>query len=144
MKYCYLLLSFLSVISVPGIADEKITYSYDAAGNRILRKYEVVLSNPNPVKKYEEEPAPVSEEMGERKITVYPNPTKGALAVEVIGGDEKDEMRITLYSVQGTVLQNRIIAMGTTPVDMSAYASGNYILRIQAGKETLEFKIIKE
>jgi hypothetical protein len=141
MKHFYLLLSFLSVFFF-GMA-QKVAYDYDMAGNRIARKV-VELNNPSYAKQYVETPVPIEDQLGERKITVYPNPTKGALAVEITGGDQKDQMTLSVFSSQGVQLQNIKVSAITTPVNMSAYPSGWYILRLQVGDKMTEFKIIKQ
>lgn len=141
MKQLYLLFSFLLILST-GMAQSKISYAYDNAGNRISRKVVDLNSNPSHMKA--SEPAPVEDQLGERKITVYPNPTKGALAVEITGGDAKDAIHLTLFSPQGTQLQNTQVTATVTPVNMSSYPGGWYILRVQAGAKSTEFKIIKQ
>ena len=141
-KQFYLLFSFLVLLST-AMQAQKVGYDYDMAGNRIFRKV-VKLDDPNYAKKHVEPPAPVEEQLGERKITVYPNPTKGALAVEITGGDQKDQMILSVFSSQGVQLQNIKATAITTPVNMSAYPSGWYILRVQAGEKVTEFKIIKQ
>ena len=94
-KHFYLLFSFLVLLTTVTQA-QKVGYDYDMTGNRISRKV-VNLDNPNQT----ETPVPVKNQLGERKITVYPNPTKGALAVEMTGGDQKDQMSLSLFSSQG-------------------------------------------
>ena len=139
----YLILFFLFSFSIAGMAQNKVAYTYDMAGNRLSRKL-VVLNNPNYAKKNMDEPAPVVEQLGERKITVYPNPTKGNLAVEITGGDGKDELRIILFSAQGVQLQNSQAITGINPMEMSTYSPGWYIMRVKAGDKTTEFKIVKQ
>jgi len=73
---------------------------------------------------------PVEDQLGERKITVYPNPTKGALAVEMTGGDQKDHISLSLFSSQGVQLQSIKVTTTVTQVNMSAYPSGYYILSV--------------
>lgn len=142
MKHYYLLISFLSLISIAGISQNMVSYAYDNAGNRISRK--IVPLNSNPLHAKAEAPAPVEEQLGERKITVYPNPTKGMLAVEITGGDDKDQLQISLYNADGKQLQNKKLESGTNPINMATYPSGWYILRVQAGEKRTEFKIIKQ
>ena len=141
-QHFYLLFSFLVLLSTVTQA-QKVGYDYDMAGNRISRKI-VELNNPNYAKQHVETPVPVEEQLGERKITVYPNPTRGALAVEITGGDQKDQMILSVFSSQGIQLQNIKATAITTPVNISAYPSGWYILRVQAGEKMTEFKIIKQ
>ncbi|HLP06210.1 MAG TPA: T9SS type A sorting domain-containing protein [Paludibacter sp.] len=125
----------------PCAAQNTVKYEYDNAGNRTLRK--IVTYNPAPVKKGQD-PAPVEEQLGERQITVYPNPTKGQLAVGITGGDPKDPLRILLFNADGRQLYNQKVEPGTTPIDMTRYAAGWYVLRVQAGDRQTEFKVIKE
>lgn len=141
-KHFYLLFSFLVLLSTTMQA-QKVGYDYDMAGNRISRKI-VELNNPNYAKQHVETPAPVEEQLGERKITVYPNPTKGALAVEMTGGDQKDQMSLSVFSSQGVLLQSIKVTTTITQVNMSAYPASYYILRVQAGDKMTEFKIIKQ
>jgi len=142
MKQFYLLFSFMLVF-MSGMAQNMVSYAYDNAGNRISRKT-VTLAKAQAAKKSSETPAPVNDQLGERKITIYPNPTKGALAVEITGGNDKDEIRLIVFSAQGTQLQNLKVTASTTPVNMSSYPSGWYILRVQAGEKVTEFKIVKQ
>jgi len=144
MKHYYLLISFLSLFSIAGMSQNMVSYAYDNAGNRISRKIVALNSNPSHIKNDSVAPAPVVDLLGERKITVYPNPTQGMLGVEITGGDDKDQLQISLYNADGKQLQNRQVESGTNPVNMNAYPSGWYILRVQAGEKRMEFKIIKQ
>lgn len=143
MKQFYLLFFFL-LSCVWGMAQPITTYRYDYAGNRISRKIVMLYTRSAPAKAKKADPPPVEEQLGERKITIYPNPTKGALAVEITGGDTKDAINLTLFSAQGVQLQGIKVTAFTTPIDMTHYPDGWYILRIQAGDKTKEFKIIKQ
>lgn len=143
--YYYFLLLWLLSFSMVGKTQNIVSYAYDNAGNRISRKVVDLNSNPPHAKKtVEDPPPPVEEQLGERKITIYPNPTKGALAVEITGGDNKDELRILLISSQGVQLQTIKAVIGSTRVDMQVYPAGWYILRVHAGDKFTEFKIIKQ
>ena len=136
-------LTIVFLFSLSALAQgQSVDYAYDNAGNRTSRKV-VSLAQTAP-KKHTEDPAPVVDQLGERTVKVYPNPTKGALAVEITGGDEKDDLQILLFSAQGTQLQTLKAITGKTPVNMLAYPSGWYILRIVAGKEIKEMKIVKQ
>jgi hypothetical protein len=144
MKHYYLLLSLWIMTSLTGVTQaQKIAYDYDMAGNRISRKV-VDMGNPNYVKKHAEALVSVEDQLGERKITVYPNPTKGALAVEITGGDANDQLRIILFNADGRQLQNKVAQHGSTPINMSGYPAAYYILRVENGNKSTEFKIIKQ
>lgn len=121
---------------------QTISYNYDYAGNRISRK--VVPLPPQGAKKQPVDSIVVEDILGERNILVYPNPTKGALGIEITGGDWDEDIRLMLYSGQGVMLYNANANQGINPVDMTAYPKGWYILRVQAGEQRKEFKVIKE
>ena len=140
----YLMFLFLFSFSITSIAQDMVSYAYDNAGNRISRKIVPLNSNPTHAKKTVEDQLPIVEQLGERKIAIYPNPTKGALAVEITGGNDKDALRIVLLSAQGIQLQTLKAEIGKTPVDMHLHPSGWYILRITVGEKVTEFKIIKQ
>ncbi len=129
---------------LPGVG---ISYAYDLAGNRINRKLVTLGSTITHVKKQysitEPEPTPVEEKLGDRKITIYPNPTNGALAVG-ISGEILDKISITLYSAQGNMLQYKIADSDITPFEMASYPTGWYIVRVIAEGKATEFKIIKQ
>lgn len=129
---------------LPGVG---ISYAYDYAGNRISRKLVTLSNTLSHVKGLnstsEQKPASVEEKLGNRTITIYPNPTKGALAVG-ISGEILDKISITLYSSQGTMLQNKIADSDITPLEMSSYPTGWYIVRVIADGKATEFKVIKQ
>jgi len=147
-KHCFLLFSFLLFLSIPAVAQQQaqrmVSYTYDNAGNRIVRKIVILETAFSNGQKGEKTPAPTEEKLGDRTLKIYPNPTKGALAVEISGGNEKDEIQIQLFNAQGVQLQNTKSPVGKTPMDMTAYPSGWYILRVMDGERKTEFKIIKQ
>jgi len=141
--YSLILLLWVTLsLSVSG--QNVVSYAYDNAGNRISCKIVLLKSNTLKVKNDTVAPLPIEEQLGDRKITVYPNPTKGALAVEILGGKDNDEITIFLISAQGVQLQTRKAIIGITAVNMSIYPPGWYILRVQAGDKVTELKIIKQ
>jgi len=143
MKHTILIL-FLILLSVKGFSIMKIAYRYDAAGNRISRQYVVDLRSASVVKSENPDTIAIKNQLGEPEITVYPNPTKGALSVKISGSSEEQKIDMKLYSPQGALLKNIIKTSETTPIDMSSYPSGWYILRVIIDKKPVEFKIIKD
>ena len=135
--------SFIQPV-LPGVG---ISYAYDLAGNRISRKQVTLSSTLSHIRKQtsttEPEPTPVEEKLGDRTITIYPNPTKGALAVG-ISGEILDKISITLYSAQGNMLQNKIADSDITALEMSSYPIGWYIVRVIADGKATEFKVVKQ
>lgn len=142
--YFLLLLIFSSIALIGQIPQQEISYTYDQAGNRISRKVVDLKSNKVKSNFSSTDSVVVKESIRERTITVFPNPTRGALGIDIQGGDSETEMRLILYSATGTVLYNRPGKQGINPVDMTNYPQGWYILLILSGNEKREYKIVKE
>lgn len=146
MKKSFLVFNFLLFISLSAyVQSQTIEYTYDNAGNRVTRQViilEPLVAMASRAKKQTVDPT--IEQLGERTIKVYPNPTKGALAIEVTGGDEKEKVEIQLFSAQGVQLQTKKLEIGKTPIDMLSYPAGWYILRLGTGDKIKEIKIIKQ
>ena len=119
-----------------------VSYAYDQAGNRISRRVVPLNSTPDHVKK-SEKPTPIEEQLGERKISVYPNPTKGNLGISITGEEIKEKITIDLFNAQGTLLMSKKAESEMTTLQLSRYPTGWYILRVTEGEKIKEFKIIK-
>ncbi len=121
----------------------KVSYTYDQAGNRITR---TITLNSAGAKQHTEttDSVVVKDMIGERTITVYPNPTKGALNIEITGGDDKSRIHLMLFNADGKRLQNKTVQPGIHPIDMTAYPVAFYILKVQDGDKFTEYKIIKQ
>jgi hypothetical protein len=87
---------------------------------------------------------PVTELMGEQKITIYPNPTKGQLSVEITNMPQNTSGEIKIYNIDGNVLKYQK-ALGTiNQLDFSIYPTGIYVLYIKVGQKESKWKIIKQ
>lgn len=133
---------FLFTAVITQVYSQRIAYDYDAAGNRISRR--IVSLPPQNVKGLPSDSVAVEQMFGERSVLVYPNPTKGALGVEIRGDSPDEVLRLILYSGQGVVLFQADVRPGINSVNMTACPKGWYILRVQAGEKRKEFKVIKE
>lgn len=137
-----LLLLFVLICNLPCLAIDRIAYDYDMAGNRIARR---IITLPGNVKRHEPtDSVVVKETIGERTIKVFPNPTRGALGIDIQGGDPKQELRLMVFSGAGALLYNQPATEGLNPIDMTQYPQGWYVLRVVAGAEKKEYKIVKE
>ena len=139
----YLLFLFVLFISTTLKAQNTISYTYDQAGNRLTRTIKLgsslVKRNHQPT-----DSVVIKETIGERTIKVFPNPTRGALGIDIQGGDPKQELRLVIYSGAGATLYNQPATEGLNPIDMTQYPQGWYVLRVVAGTEKKEYKIVKE
>jgi YD repeat-containing protein len=137
---CFVLLSctYTSAQTV----DNQITYEYDAAGNRIVRKITEVTVT---VKSEKLDPEPIEEIWGDLEITIYPNPTPGNLRVKIDGGEDDAVYTYIVYTSEGaTVLTGEIIETGESIIAMAQFEPGVYLLVLKSKEDKHIFKIIKQ
>ncbi len=146
----------------PGYSQATINYTfgYDGSGNRISRNV-IILKSASLAKdsllkdalltndsltyvSSEAKGNDVFEEMFEKKqITIYPNPTKGLITVQ-IPLNEEDNARIALYDLRGSLLLEYKNVSSITEVDLSDKPSGTYLMKIFIGNKPTTWKIIKQ
>jgi len=143
MKTVHLLLSLLFCCYFSIAKGQTVSYGYDAAGNRINRVIDL-----SPLRSAEvdtqEEPQVFSEVLKGLEIRIYPNPTDGILKVEVMGLSEGKEARFSLYALSGVLIVDKRSASGVETLDLTGQSAGTYVLRIAAGEEKSEWKVIKK
>lgn len=120
---------------------QKMSYSYDSAGNRIKR--EIVLSPNRMPKAGGNDISSVSDLLGDKKIKILPNPSQGIIQIEIVGYEDSDVCTISLYSVSGQILTNVKIISNITDIDISGFPDGIYILAIQLNGHSSTWTIIK-
>lgn len=128
------------------------SYGYDESGNRISREQVITypkksaqmpkdsLSLVSPKDKVNE----VFKDLVEnREITIYPNPTKGLLTVE-IPLSNNDKARIRLFNIQWKLLIDNNNPGTMTEVDLSGQPAGIYLMQIFVNNKPSTWKIIKQ
>jgi len=137
-----------------------IKYSYDTSGNRTLRKMQEInmstTSSSSSMLKSSTVGTGTSEMattefpkyedvLQEKKITIYPNPTRGMLRVDISGSDISKDARIYLYNIQGMLITQLTGISETNDLDISSQPEGTYVMRIMLDKNNIStWKIIKE
>lgn len=136
----FFLLSFALTI----IAQQKLSYAYDDAGNRVNRT--IVLSNKSAaVTKAETASEYFEETIAEKQVKIYPNPVQSELTLSVSGfGDATATGEYMLYRFDGSMVSRGKVVSEKTTVDMSQLKNGNYIMRIVIDGKQSSWKIIKE
>ena len=121
----------------------KVTYRYDAAGNRISRT--IVISPRSAVASSEEEKTTVYTELfSDIQLKIYPNPTTGLLKVEIYNLPEGQTAQIWLYDMSGRLVTTFKDVSSTVNVNISNQSTGIYLMKIEAGEYRTEWKIIKK
>ena len=91
-----------------------------------------------------EEPSVYEEELSETKVTIYPNPTKGVLKVDISGVEKFENAQISLYDLTGKLLQQWAGISQSNTIDLSERTPGMYIMQIVYNGNASSWKIIKE
>lgn len=123
-------------------AQNTIAFAYDAAGNRIQRYIEIPAERS--VSQPEENIPPVTDTALGNTITIYPNPTKGLLKVDIENFKEEQQGSIVIYDMKGQAIVSHKKVFAANELDITNTSAGNYILRITLDKKTTEWKIIKQ
>ena len=139
----FLLSVVLSMWAGLDICAQRIKYTYDNAGNRLTRQKEIVVQTRGALSD-EEEPSVYEEELSETKVTIYPNPTRGMLKVDISGVEKFENARISLYDLTGTLLQQWGSISQSNMVDISDRTPGVYIMQIVYNGNASSWKIVKE
>lgn len=143
----FLLLLFLSSSFFAYSQQRQIEMEYDAAGNR---KHLIVVTLPTKSRAaqnsspQEETTGFTNEWVGKRKIRIYPNPTKGALRICIVGNSLDNQVPLRLFNSNATLLTQKNWDGQETLLDLSNFPSGIYILSILIEGINKEFKVVKE
>ena len=86
---------------------------------------------------------PMVDLLENRKVIIYPNPTKGQLKIE-IQGEDTEQITVNLFDVTGKLAYSQTMIDNPMLVDISAQPNGTYILRIIEGERSSVWKIIKQ
>jgi hypothetical protein len=125
-----------------------IEYTYDAAGNRETRTV-IYLSEKIDDKKTSEiddqsDMLSFSDKIGEHSISIFPNPTKNDLKIEITGIESSSDSRLEVYSSSGKRIYKDEKLKSKNTVDFSGRPAGTYLLKILIDGKSCTWKIIKE
>lgn len=135
-------IALVLMLAIPTYA--RIVYEYDDAGNRVLRHEIVMQQARRAVDNAEETPEVFEEKLAETKISIFPNPTKGILQVEITNAENLQNAQIRLYNPQGVLVTTLNNLSEMTTLDISAQPDGIYVMQIALDKDNISiWKIIK-
>lgn len=119
-----------------------LQYRYDVTGNRIERK--IVLSSGGgavPDRKGTLQ----KDSLGKIGVSIFPNPTEGLIKITLDNYIEGvPAATITVYDLSGKLLIQKQGITGSTELDLSSFARGAYLLRLNAGENISVWNIVKE
>lgn len=130
-------IAFLPAVT---LAQNRITYSYDAAGNRVERT--IVL--PDSPAAQPSHSSFYTDMVADKRMKIYPNPTKGHLKVQILGLSDKDKGVITVCATDGRKLFSTNILSEHTTIDLTSQQNGLYLLIVKVNEKTTSWKIIKQ
>lgn len=154
----HLFLFFMFAISLGYAQEYTISFSYDDAGNQVIRdrvclncrefsKNETVIDTTAVIvktsKDLEDDDSLFNEDS---KIMAYPNPVTDILQVEWIPSEKKVD-QILLFSIDNQKLFHTQVNHKLTRLDLdfSRYPTGNYIILVlYTGNTKQSFKVIKK
>jgi len=146
----YFSLFILSFFVVHNLWGAAIEFTYDASGNRTYRT-EITFRSATAGEATNEEETDdeadiqvFTDALAQSTIHIYPNPTKGLLRVEISGYEDSKPVTLQLYDMGGKPLEHESNIISSVTIDLSSHPAGIYILRMTAGNEKNEWKIIKE
>ncbi|MCF8258738.1 MAG: T9SS type A sorting domain-containing protein [Flavobacteriales bacterium] len=122
-----------------------VMYTYDNAGNRVLRSVLTVggsgkLEDTTAT----EEAPPLPDELVAGSITAYPNPTGGLLYVAVSATLLEDGPgQYWLYDLSGRIMHEGNVTQTVVTLNLSNDAQGIYILRVMAGGKKEEWQVVR-
>jgi len=124
------------------IAQTKVCYTYDASGNRTARfgcsKSAIAKIDSMLISK------PITEIQGEMAISLFPNPTKGHVTINIANMPDNANGEIILSDMTGRLLLKQSTFRVTTQLDLSSHPTGLYVLKISIDDKVSEWKVIKE
>ncbi len=121
---------------------QTVTFAYDLNGNRITKEILFGKQERNG-ETSEEFLSSATDSFETMEVSLYPNPTNDKFFVE-IKGDTSEKVEATLTHISGAVLERRTLANSLESFDLSGHAVGVYLLRLEVGKETHNWKVIKK
>ena len=82
--------------------------------------------------------------LGDQKINVYPNPTKGELNIEITNLLENSHGIIQVTDMQGMLIYKDESITASKTINLSKAAPGSYIMRVVINNESHEWIIEKQ
>ncbi len=77
------------------------------------------------------------------EMNIYPNPVSNFITIKI--KELKENILLTIYTVEGKVVINRPLTVTETKLDVGSFAKGNYFLNVTQQNEIIKtYKIVKQ
>ncbi|GHV39313.1 hypothetical protein FACS1894179_04040 [Bacteroidia bacterium] len=136
-----LLIVFLFIVSLVSIqAQNKISYAYDASGNRTERILVVATKS---LLAGEEPENIITEEIAKREVKIYSS-IQGQITVEISTLEGMKTGTMTIYAFpNGNTVLTRKVKYTREDLDISNQRAGIYILLVDIDGEKTSYKLMK-
>lgn len=131
------------LLALTAKAQQKLSYAYDAAGNRTERTIVMTVRSAD-VEDKAQDGLFFEEQIANLQLRIYPNPVKEQLTIQISDYESSARMEFVLYSIGGSILHRGTIDSETTLVNMSRFTTGTYVLHIIIGGKRTVWKVIKQ
>ena len=140
----FILCNYYSSAQITGYCAPSIKYSYDAAGNRILRNvYPSCRLEDND--EANNSSGPDSLNFANKQgfeVNLFPNPTNGQMQAEATAGFmELENKTVYIQTMKGELLHKQEIKESSFTLDFTTYSPGYYIVRILANGYSKNWKV---
>lgn len=146
MKSRQVLLIFL--ILTLQVSGQRVLFSYDAAGNRVLRVVEETPSDGLQTTSLTDssqisiEKKPAISFLNCTSYNIFPNPSDGKVTIEISGIPEQTGNKVIIYNSSGRVVRQENNAKSKTEVDLSNEKQGVYLISFQSASGNWQSKVI--
>ncbi|MFA6922997.1 MAG: T9SS type A sorting domain-containing protein [Bacteroidales bacterium] len=82
--------------------------------------------------------------LGSQKITIYPNPTKGELKIDITNLPQATNGLISITDMQGRVIYKSQNVNSTNTLSIANESAGNYVMKIVINGKSKEWLVVKQ
>ena len=130
----------ISITTTPILRDA--VYTYDEAGNRLSRTYEVTTMAIDDPLMAELRSVAESTELSAELFNIYPNPAIDHVILET-SMDLNHDIQMSLFDYSGQLVRDQSLKTPVTRIDLSQQNAGIYILIVQSAEGVRNWKIVK-
>lgn len=135
-----MMLAFMAMSATGVNAQTMIYYTYDACGNRVSRSTTIMQTRSATM-----EQETISETLNPgKKVYIKQHPTIDRVIINIDGWTSETLASISIHNTSGYRRYLGSLKQAVTEIDLSTYASGNYILQVTVENKKYTWKIIKK